>query len=63
MEPVLVPVMTEALVLLGAAAVTVLLVKRDTVFPVQTSMLALLLGVPRHILATWIPHNRFTIIG
>ena len=52
MEPVLVPVMTEALVLLRAAAVAVLLVKPGTVFPVQTPMLALLLGVPRHVLAT-----------
>ena len=63
MEPVLVPVMTEALVLLRAAAVAVLRVKQGMVFPVLTPMLALLLGVPRHVLAAWIPPNRFTIVG
>ena len=63
MEPVLVPVMTEPLVLLRATTVAVLPVKPGTVFPVLTPMLALLLGVPRHILAAWIPTNRFTIVG
>ena len=60
---VLVPVMTEALVLLRAAAVVVLPVKPGMVFPVLTSMLALLLEVPCHIWASWIPPNRFTIVG
>ena len=47
MEPLLVPVMAEALVLPRAAAVIVLPVKLVTVFPLLTPPSALLLGVPQ----------------